>query len=77
MTGIFPTPSIQDVLGLESDFLDVITGLVQIVYDLIQQGAEKVVDLVLSFPFDDDFDAVVRSQFAGCCITLFFMVSAK
>ena len=71
---IFPLPSIAEILGLESDFLDVITGLVGMLYELIQEGAERVVDLVISIPSGSEFDGAVRSQFSGCCITLFFLV---
>lgn len=71
---IVPLPSIQEILNLDSEFLDVITGLVGTLYDLIQQGAEAVVDLVLSIPSGSQFNGAVRSQFSGCCISLFFMV---
>ena len=72
---IFPLPSITDILGINNDFLDVITGLVETLYNLIQEGAELLVDSILSIPSGEQFDAAVRSQFSGCCITLFFMVN--
>lgn len=70
-----PLPSIQDVIGIDNAFLDVVLDLVALCFDLLQQGAEKIVDLVLSFPSGSEFNGAIRSQFAGCCITLFFMVS--
>ena len=75
VTDIFPLPSIQEILGLESEFLDVITGLVGTLYGLIQDGVEAVVDLILSIPSGSQFDGAVKSQFSGCCITLFFLVT--
>lgn len=74
---LVPLPSIQQILGLESDFLDVITGLIEIFYNLLQQGVEAVVDLVLELPSGDQFNSSIISQFAGCCITLFFLVSFR
>ena len=74
VSDIFPLPSIQEILNLDSAFLDVITGLVGTFYNLLQEGAESIVDLVLSIPSGEEFDAAVRSQFSGCCISLFFMV---
>ena len=76
VTDIIPLPSIQEILGIESDFLDVITGLVEVFYNLLQDGAEFIVDLVLALPSGDEFNGSIRSQFSGCCITLFFLVSA-
>ena len=72
---VFPLPSITQILGINNEFLNVITGLVETLYNLIQEGAEFVVDLVLKIPSGEQFDAAVIAQFSGCCITLFFMVS--
>ena len=72
---LVPLPSIQQILGLESDFLDVVTGLIETLYELIQEGVESVVDLILQLPSGSQFNSSIISQFAGCCITLFFLVS--
>ena len=71
---LVPLPSIQQILGLDSDFLDVVIGLIQTLYELMQEGVEKVVDLVLKLPSGSQFTSSMGSQFAGCCITLFFLV---
>lgn len=71
---LVPLPTIQQILGIDSEFLDAITGIIGTIYNLIQDGVERIVDLILSIPSGDEFNGSVRSQFAGCCITLFFLV---
>ena len=73
---LVPLPSIQDILGLDNDFLDTVTSLVRDLYQLIQDGVELVVDSVLFFFIGDDSELInaARTQFAGCAITMIFVV---
>ena len=68
-----PLPSLTEILGVDNEFTDSIVGLVEEIYDLIEEGAQEIVDLVLDIP-DDGFDSAMIAQFSGCVATLFFMV---
>ena len=75
ITNAIPLPSVTEILGIDNDFTDFLTGLVGTLYELLEDGIEAIVDLVLSIPSDDSFRAALTSQFSGCVISMFFIVS--
>lgn len=77
VSDVLPLPSIEEILGHESGYMGVITGLVGILYDRIQEGAESVVNTALLIPSGDEFAGAIRSQFSGSCISLFFIVGNR
>ena len=74
ITNAISLPPITEILGIDSDFVDVLIGLVELVYELLEDGIEALVDLALELP-SGDFDRAVKAQFSGSIISLFFMVS--
>ena len=74
VTDAIPRPPIADIVGIDLDFIDVIIGLVEVLYEALEDGIEALVDLVLELP-GGNFDSAVRAQFSGCVISLFFLVS--
>ena len=74
VTNAIPLPPITELLGIDSDFVDLLIGLVELLYELLEDGIEALVDLVLDIP-GGDFGSAVRAQFSGCVISLFFLVS--
>lgn len=75
ITNAIPIPSVTVLLGIDNDFTEFLTGLVGTLYELLEDGIEAVVDLLLSIPSDDSFNAAITSQFSGCIISIFFIVS--
>ena len=68
--------AMQNVLGLDPNFANVLSEVVQVLFDFIEKGIDFVIDLVLSIPNAEQFFAAFRSQFAGCCISVIFLVSS-
>ena len=77
MTKIIPIPDVIAIIGIDNALFDTISALVKLVYELAEDGIEFVIDLLLRIPslVDGEFDNQVRAQFAGCVISLFFLVS--
>ena len=75
ITNAIPIPSVTEILGIDNDFTDFLTGLVGTIYELLEDGIEAIVDLILDIPSDDSFRAALTSQFSGCVISMFFIVS--
>ena len=75
ITNAIPIPSVTAILGIDNEFTDFLTGLVGTVYELLEDGIEAVVDILLSIPSSESFDSAVTSQFSGCIISIFFIVS--
>ena len=67
--------AMQNVLGLDPNFANVLADVVQVLFDFIEKAIDFIIDLVLSIPNADEFFAAFRSQFAGCCISVIFLVS--
>lgn len=77
ITNSIPIPSVTKILGVDSEFTAFLTGLVGKIYEYLEDGVELVVDIVLSIPdkADDSFVPAATAQFAGCIISIFFIVS--
>ena len=71
---LVPLPSIQKILGLDNAFVNALIGVVKLIYDLMEKAINFIVDKALSIPSGDDFNRGLRNQFAGCSITLIFLV---
>ena len=76
ITNAIPIPSVTQILGIDNEFTDFLTGLIGTLYELLEDGIEALVDLVLSIVVTDDesFRAAFTSQFSGCAISIFFIV---
>ena len=76
ITDAIPIPSVTEILGIDNDFTEFLTGLVGTLYELLEDGVEEAVDLVLSIVVTDDesFRATFTAQFLGCVISMFFIV---
>ena len=76
ITNAIPLPSITEILGIDNEFTDFLTGLVGTIYELLEDGIEALVDLVLSIVVssDEGLRAAITSQFSGCTISIFFIV---
>ena len=77
ITKAIPIPSVTKILGVNNKFTAFLTGLVGTIYELLEDGVEFVVDIILSIPskVDSGFKPSAASQFAGCIISIFFIVS--
>ena len=76
ITDLIPLPSATDILGIDNDLVDAVIDFIELLYDLLEKGIVLVVDLVLGLPDGSEFQNSIRSQFSGCVISLFFMVSS-
>lgn len=63
------------ILGIDNEFTNFLTGLIGALYNLLEEGIQKVVDLILKIPSDASFQHATTAQFAGCIISIFFIVS--
>lgn len=43
-------------------------------YELLEDGIEALVDLILNVVTDESFGTAITSQFSGCVISIFFIV---
>ena len=76
ITNSIPIPSVTEILGIDNEFTDFLTGLVGTLYELLEDGVEATIDLILSIVVTDDesFRNAFTSQFSGCAISIFFTV---
>ena len=77
-TELIPLEDIRQVFSEDDLRLNMTDAVVTIFYDQIYVGIEKTIDLVLAIPSSDDISIdVIRTQFVGLVILLFFLVSIR
>ena len=75
-TELIPLEDIRQIFPEDDPRLNMTDAIVTIFYDKIYVGIEITIDSVLAIPTSDDISIdVIRTQFVGIVILLFFLVS--